>query len=40
MKKQLKKYSGIFLEKTVNGFYKTSYLCLVNKELYIYDDKE
>jgi len=32
--------TGSYLEKTIFGFFKKRFMCLTNKEIYFYNDKE
>ena len=40
LKAKLVKLQGVYLQKTAQSFYKTSYLILKNSELYLYNDDE
>ena len=39
MKRQMIKCSGPYLEKNAIGYYKPRYMCLINRELYLYKNK-
>jgi hypothetical protein len=40
LKAKMIKLKGTYLEKTAQGYYKTSYLILKNSELYFYSDEK